>query len=127
MYPSRVPLRRRLAYIAASLIAAAGMIVGDSLGEAARRADGESWAAALIGIGSWTVAGVVGVLIDRTVPARAIGLASTALPLLWFGGLIVSEEKSLWWAGIVLIAVFGLIASLSAAATKLVFRLLAPK
>jgi hypothetical protein len=117
-----VPIRRRLAYVAASVIAAAGMFVGDGLGDAAREAGGESLAAAIIGIGSWIVAGIAAVLLDRTVPARAVGFASLGLPLVWFGATVVSDDRSLWWAGLLLLGAFAALAALSAAATKLLFR-----
>lgn len=118
-----VPLRRRLSYIAASVIAAAGMMGGHWLAGAARAEGAESPFAQGLGILSWAVAGILAVLIDRTVPARAVAFASLALPLVWFGMLLVSEENSLWLLGLAVMAVFALIAGLSAAATKLAFRL----
>lgn len=124
MYALSVPIRRRLAYIAASVIAAAGMMGGHALAGAAE-AEGGSIAAQWIGVLSWVAAGVTATLIDRTVPARAVGFASMALPLVWFGMLLVSEENNLWLLGLAAMAVFGLIAGLSAGATKLLFRLMA--
>jgi hypothetical protein len=124
MYALSVPLRRRLAYIAASLIAAAGMISGHAIAGAAAN-DGGSSAAQWIGVLSWVAAGIAAVLIDRSVPARAAGFASLALPLVWFGMLLVSEEHTLWMLGLVAMAVFGLIAGLSAGAMKLLFRVIA--
>lgn len=123
MYASRVSFRRRLSYIAASVIAAAGMMSGHWLAGAARAEGGESPVAQGLGIASWAVAGIVAALIDRTVPARAVAFASLALPLVWFGMILVSEENSLWLLGLAVMAVFALIAGLSAAATKLAFRL----
>ena len=112
-------LRRRLAYVAASAIAAAGMFAGHAMGRAA--ADGSS-AADLIGILSWVAAGVVAVLIDRSVPPRAVGVASLALPLVWFGGLLVSEGVGLWLAGLALLLIFAVLAGASAAAMKWLLR-----
>ena len=98
------------------------MMGGHALAGAAAD-QGGSVAAQWIGVFSWVVAGVVAVLIDRTVPARAVGFASMALPLVWFGMLLVSDENNLWLLGLIAMAVFGLIAGLSAAATKLILRL----
>jgi hypothetical protein len=119
-----MPIRRRLAYIAASVIAAAGMMGGHALAAAAG-ADGSA-AAQWMGILSWVVAGIVAVLIDRTVPARAVGFASLALPLVWFGMLLVSEDRSLWMLGLAFIFFFALVAGLAAGGTKLLFRLSSP-
>jgi hypothetical protein len=119
-------IRRRLAYIAASVIAAAGMMVGDALGEAARAAGTESYAAVFIGVGGWILAGIAAVLIDRTIPARAAGFASMALPLVWFGMLLVSDDRSLWFVGLLLICLFALVAGLAAAGAKLLLRLMGP-
>lgn len=119
-----MPIRRRLSYIAASVIAAAGMMGGHALAAAAG-AEG-SVAAQWMGILAWVVAGVAAVLIDRTVPARAVGFASLALPLVWFGMLLVSEDRSLWMLGLLFIFFFALVAGLSAAGTKLLFRLTSP-
>lgn len=116
-------LRRRLAYIAASVIAAAGMMSGHWLAGAARAEGAESPAAQILGIASWLVAGVAAVLIDRTVPPRAVAFASLALPLVWFGMLLVSEDNNLWLLGLAALAVFALLAGLAAGATKLAFRL----
>ena len=91
---------------------------------ASMRASGEEAAAAqVMGIAGWFVAGIAAVLIDRTVPARAVALASLALPLVWFGSIIVSDESGLWWLGLLAIAVFALMAGAAAAATSLLFRL----
>ena len=116
-----MPLRRRFSYIAASFIAAAGMMGGHALAGAAAN-DGGSAAAQWIGVLSWVVAGITAVLIDRSVPARAVGFASMALPLVWFGMLLVSEEHTLLLLGLVAMAVFGLVAGLSAGATKWLLR-----
>ena len=120
-----MPLRRRLAYIAASVIAAAGMMSGHWLAEASRAAGRESPLAQSLGVLSWVVAGAVAALIDRTVPAHAVGVASLALPLVWFGMILVSEPNGLWLLGLGAMAVFALIAGLSAAATKAALRLAA--
>ena len=117
-----MPIRRRLAYIAASVIAATGMFAGHTLGKGS---DDSSAVANLLGIGAWVVAGIVAVLIDRSVPARAVGFASLALPLVWFGTVLVSEGVGFWFLALLLIAVFALLAALSAAATRLLFRLIA--
>lgn len=117
-----VSFRRKLSYIAASVIAAAGMMTGHWLAESARAAGGESALAQGLGLASWVVAGVAAVLIDRTVPARAVAFASLALPLVWFGGLLVSEDNTLWLLGLVALTVFALAAGLSAGATKLLLR-----
>jgi len=61
---------------------------------------------------------VVSVLIDRSVPPRAVGLASLALPLVWFGGLLVSEGVGFWVAALALLGVFALLAGASAAVMK---------
>lgn len=118
-----VPIRRRLSYIAASVIAAAGMMGGHALAGASG-AEGSA-IAEWMGILSWAAAGVAAVLIDRTVPARAVGFASMALPLVWFGMLLVSEDRSLWFMGLLFIGLFALVAGLSAAGTRLLFRLAA--
>ncbi|HUF24253.1 MAG TPA: hypothetical protein VMN81_09010 [Vicinamibacterales bacterium] len=115
-------LRRRLAYLSASLIAAAGMMAGHALAGAARAAGEESQLAPALGLLSWVAAGIAAVLIDRTVPPRAVGFASLALPLVWFGMLLVSEDNSLWLLGLAALAVFALIAAASAAMTKAVIR-----
>lgn len=115
MYPLGVPWRRRLSYLAASVIAAAGMFTGHAVG---RGPDESAGAAQLIGILSWVVAGVAAVLIDRSVPPRAVGFASLALPLVWFGGLLVSEGVGFWFAALVLLGVFALLAGASAAVMK---------
>ena len=117
--------RRRFAYIAASVIAAAGMMSGHNLAAAMRASGSEAGLAQVLGIAGWVVAGVVAVLIDRTVPPRAVAFASLALPLVWFGSIIVSDESGLWWLGLLAIAVFALIAGAAAAATSLAFRLAA--
>ena len=117
-----MPIRRRLAYIAASVIAAVGMFAGHTLGKASDESTG---LANLVAIASWVVAGVVAVVIDRTVPARAVGFASLALPLVWFGTVLVSEGVGFWFLALLLIAAFALLAGLSAAGTKLLFRLMA--
>jgi hypothetical protein len=121
-----VPLRRRLAYLSASLIAAAGMIAGHTVAGASRAIGGESQLAPALGLLSWVAAGIVAVLIDRDVPARAVGFASLALPLVWFGMLLVSEDNSLWLLGLAALAVFALIAAASAWATRAVLRLVRP-
>jgi len=121
-----VPLRRRLAYLSASLIAAAGMIAGHTVAGTSRAAGGESPLAPALGLLSWVAAGIVAVLIDRDVPARAVGFASLALPLVWFGMLLVSEDNSLWLLGLAALAVFALMAAASAWATRAVLRLVRP-
>ena len=115
MYPLVVPWRRRLSYLAASVIAAAGMFAGHAMGQGPDEAAG---AAQLVGILSWVAAGVVAVLIDRSVPPRAVGFASLALPLVWFGGLLVSEGVGFWVAALALLGVFALLAGASAAVMK---------
>lgn len=115
MYPLGVPWRRRLSYLAASVIAAAGMFTGHAMG---RGPDESAGVAQLVGILSWVVAGVAAVLIDRSVPPRAVGFASLALPLVWFGGLLVSEGVGFWFAALVLLGVFALLAGVSAALMK---------
>lgn len=119
MYALDVSIRRRLAYLAATVIAAAGMFAGHAIGKAA---DGSTGLANLLGIGSWIVAGIIAVLIDRTVPARAVAFASLGLPLVWFGMILVSEGVGFWFVALLLIAVFALLAGLSAAATKWLLR-----
>jgi len=114
--------RRRLAYLAASVVAAAGMMTGHALGQAAHAAGTSAAAAAAIGIGAWVAAGIAAVLIDRTVPARAVAVASIALPLVWFGTMIVSEERELWWVGLALLVLFAAVAGLAAAAAGFFFR-----
>ena len=116
--------RRRLCYLAASAIAAAGMMTGHWMAGAARAAGEESALAQGLGLVSWVIAGVAAVLIDRSVPPRAVAFASLALPLVWFGGLLVSEEGTVWILGLIALAVFALVAGLSAGATK---RLLRPR
>lgn len=118
-----VSLRRKLSYIAASVIAGAGMMTGHWMATAARQAGGESAIANSLGILSWVIAGAVAVLIDRSVPPRAVALASLALPLVWFGGLLVSEDRTMWLLGFVLLLVFALLAGVSAAAVKWLFKL----
>jgi hypothetical protein len=122
VYAFIVQMRRRLAYVAASVIAAAGMMGGHNLAAATRAAGDESTLAQVLGIAGWIVAGIVAVLIDRTVPPRAVAFASLALPLVWFGSIIVSDESGLWWMGLLVIVVFALFAGLAAAATALIFR-----
>ena len=124
VYALLVPLKRKLAYLAASLIAAAGMFTGHELGGPASNSSG---AANLIGILSWVVAGVVAVLIDRSVPPRAVGFASLGLPLVWFGGLLVSEGVGLWLAGLVMLGLFALLAGASAAGVKWLLRPRGPR
>jgi len=51
--------------------------------------------------------------------------ASSALPLVWFGMLLASEDRSLWFMGLLFIGLFALVAGLSAAGTRLLFRLAA--
>lgn len=115
MYAFGVPWRRRLSYLAASVIAAAGMFTGHAMG---RGADDTAGTAHLVGIFSWVAAGIVAVLIDRSVPPRAVGFASLALPLVWFGGLLVSEGVGFWFAALVLLGAFALLAGASAAIMK---------
>jgi hypothetical protein len=119
-----VSFRRKLAYVAASVISGAGMMLGHNWAEAARAAGGEAPAAQWLGVGSWVIAGVVAALIDRTAPARAIGFASLALPLVWFGMTLVSEGNALWVVALLMMLFFGLLTGLSAAATQ---RLLRPR
>ena len=119
VYALLVPLKRKLAYLAASLIAAGGMFTGHALGGPGSETSG---AADLIGILSWVVAGVIAVLIDRSVPPRAVGFASLGLPLVWFGGLLVEEGMTFWLAGLALLGVFALLAGASAAGTKWMLR-----
>lgn len=114
-----VPLKRKLAYLAATFIAAGGMFLGHSLGGSV---SGESPAADLIGVLSWVVAGVAAVLIDRSVPPRAVGFASLGLPLVWFGGLLVSEGVGFWLLGLALLGLFALLAGASATAMKWLLR-----
>ncbi len=98
------------------------MMGGHTLAAAMRAAGEDSALAQGMGIAGWIAAGTVAVLIDRTVPARAVAFASLALPLVWFGSIIVSDESGLWWLGLLVIAVFALIAGAAAAATSLLFR-----
>lgn len=119
MYALAVPLRRRLAYIAASVIAGSGMFAGHTIAQRTSDPTIANW----IGIGGWIVAGIAAVLIDRTVPARAVGLASLALPLVWFGMLLVSEDNALWMAGLAFLLAFAMVSGVSAGATKFLFRL----
>lgn len=97
-------------------------MTGHWLAGSARAAGDESALAQGLGLFSWVIAGVVAVLIDRTVPARAVAFASLALPLVWFGGLLVAEDNTLWIFGLVALTVFALAAGLSAGATKLLLR-----
>lgn len=108
-----------MAYIAASVIAAGGMFTGHALG--GPQSDSTALAN-LIGILAWVVAGSVAVLIDRSVPPRAVGFASLALPLVWFGGLLVEEGMTFWLLGLALLALFALLAGVSAAGTKWMLR-----
>ncbi len=124
VYALRVPLKRKLAYLAASLIAAGGMFTGHALGASA---SDTSDAANLIGILSWVVAGVIAVLIDQSVPPRAVGFASLGLPLVWFGGLLVSEGVGLWLAGLVILGLLALLAGVSAAGMKWILRPRGPR
>lgn len=123
MYPHRVSFRRKLAYVAASVIAAAGMMGGHWMANAARAGGSESALAPALGLGSWIAAGIAAVLIDRSVPARAVAFASLALPLVWFGMLLVSEDNSLWILGLAAMAVFALLTGLAAAGTRFALRL----
>lgn len=119
VYAFDVSLKRKLAYLAASLIAAGGMFTGHALGGAG---SDSTLAANVIGILSWVAAGVTAVLIDRSVPARAVGFASLGLPLVWFGGLLVSEGVSFWLLGLVLLGLFALLAGASATGAKWMLR-----
>lgn len=121
-----MPVRRRLAYLSASLIAAFGMMGGHRLAGASRAAGEDSPLAQGLGILSWVAAGIVAVLIDRTVPARAVGFASLALPLVWFGMILVSEDNSLWLLGLAALVIFALIAAASAWVTAAVLRAVRP-
>lgn len=121
-YASRVSLKRRIAYVAASTIAAAGMMTGHWMANAALQAGGESVVAGSLAIVSWFVAGVVAALIDRSAPPRAVALSSLALPLVWFGMILVSEDRSLWWLGLIALAVFALFTWSAAAATRWLLR-----
>ena len=114
-----VSLQRKFAYVAASVIAAGGMFAGHALG--GPQSD-STILANLVGILAWVVAGIVAVLIDRSVPPRAVGFASLALPLVWFGGLLVEEGMTFWLAGLALLALFALLAGASAAGTKWMLR-----
>jgi hypothetical protein len=125
VYALSVSLTRKLAYVAASVIAAAGMMGGHSLAASLRAAGNEADLAQVLGIAGWVVAGIAAVLIDRTVPPRAVAFASLALPLVWFGSIIVSDESALWWLGLLAIIVFALIAGLAAYVTSLAFRIAA--
>lgn len=127
MYACAVPVRRRLAYLSASLVAAAGMMAGHALAGAARAAGSESQLAPALGLLAWVAAGIVAVLIDRTVPARAVGVAALALPLVWFGTRLASDGNSLWLLGLGALAVFALIAAASAAVTRAVLRVAGPR
>ena len=115
-------LKRRLAYVAASVIAAAGMMTGHWMANNARAAGEESAFAGSLAILCWIIAGVAAILIDRSVPPRAVALASLALPLVWFGMILVSEDSSLWFFGLLLIALFAFLTWLSAAATRWLLR-----
>lgn len=88
----------------------------------ARRYDDE---ANYVGVFSWVAAGVCAALIDRSVPARAVAVASLGLPLVWFGTLIVSEDHGLWMFGLAFLVFFAIIAGLSAAVTKRLLTLFA--
>jgi hypothetical protein len=121
-YASRVSLKRRLAYVAASTIAAAGMMTGHWMANAARAAGEESLVAGSLAIASWFVAGIAGALIDRSAPPRAIALASLALPLVWFGAILVSEDKTLWFLGLLALVVFALFTWTAAVATRWLLR-----
>lgn len=112
-------LKRKIAYVAASVIAAGGMFAGHALG--GPQSD-STVLANLVGILGWVVAGVTAVLIDRSVPPRAVGFASLGLPLVWFGGLLVEEGMTFWLAGLVLLGVFAVLAGASAAGTKWMLR-----
>lgn len=91
------------------------MFTGHAMGQGP---DASAGAAQLVGILSWVAAGIAAVLIDRSVPARAVGFASLALPLVWFGGLLVSEGVGFWFAALALLGVFALLAGVSAAVMK---------
>ena len=110
--------RRWAAYAAASVIAAAGMMAGHALAAAARASGHESLLAQALGIFAWVVAGAAAVLIDRTVVARTVAAASAALPLIWFATL----DNPLWLPGLAALALFAILAGLSAALTKRAFR-----
>jgi hypothetical protein len=116
---SPVSLQRKIAYLAASAIAAGGMFAGHALG--GPQSD-STILANLVGILGWVVAGAAAVLIDRTVPPRAVAFASLGLPLVWFGGLLVEEGMAFWLLGLALLALFALLAGLSAAAVKWLLR-----
>lgn len=117
-------LKRKIAYLAASVIAAGGMFAGHALG--GPQSD-STLLANLVGILGWVVAGVTAVLIDRSVPARAVGFASLGLPLVWFGGLLVEEGVTFWLAGLVLLGVFAFLAGASAAGMKWLLRPRGPR
>lgn len=95
------------------------MFTGHAIGQGA---DDSAIAANLIGVLSWAVAGVVAVLVDRSVPPRAVGFASLALPLVWFGGLLVSEGVGFWFLALALLGAFAVLAGASAAFTKWLLR-----
>lgn len=117
-----VSLRRKLSYVAASVIAAAGMMTGHWMASAAREAGRDSAFAGALGILSWAIAGIAAVLIDRSVPPRAVALSSLALPLVWFGMIIVSEENTMWLIGLLLIGLFALLTWAAAAGTRWLLR-----
>jgi len=117
-----VSFRRKLSYIAASVIAAAGMMTGHWMANAARAAGTDSALAGALGIVSWALAGIIAVLIDRSVPPRAVALSSLALPLVWFGMIIVSEENTMWLIGLLLIGLFALLTWAAAAGTRWLLR-----
>jgi hypothetical protein len=110
--------RRPVAYVTASAIAAAGMMSGHALAAAARASGQESPFAQAVGILAWIAAGVTAVVIDRTVVAPTVAAASVALPLLWFATL----DNPLWLLGLAALALFAILAGVSAALTKLAFR-----
>ena len=97
-------------------------MTGHWMANSAREAGGESAFAGSLAILCWVVAGVVAILIDRSVPPRAVAIASLALPLVWFGMILVSEDRSLWFLGLLLIALFAFLTWLSAAATRWLLR-----
>ena len=97
-------------------------MTGHWMANAARAAGGESSIAGSLAIVSWFVAGTVAVLIDRSAPPRAIALSSLALPLVWFGMILVSEESGLWFLGLLMLVVFAMFTWSAAAATRWLLR-----
>lgn len=98
------------------------MMSGHALAASARAAGGESQIAPALGIISWVVAGVVAVLIDRTVPGLIVAAASVVLPLIWLATL----DNPIWLLGLAAMAVFAMIAGGAAAAARWTLARMAP-